>query len=75
MSSLPARLAALTATAAIALAACGQKGPLYLPDRSGTVITKPAPASAPVTAPTTSQPGPAPTPVAPDKDKQQTPPQ
>jgi len=24
------------------MAACGQKGPLYLPDKGGTVVTKPA---------------------------------
>ena len=25
-----------------ALGACGQKGPLYLPDKAGEVVTKPA---------------------------------
>jgi predicted small lipoprotein YifL len=35
-------------------AACGQKGPLYLPPRNGTVVTRPAgsgPAAAPAPAP------------------------
>ncbi len=42
------------------LSGCGQKGPLYLPPRNGTVITRPA-------APT-----PAPTDAAQDKDKDKT---
>jgi len=32
----------LMATALLALAGCGQKGPLYLPDSSGEVVTRPA---------------------------------
>jgi predicted small lipoprotein YifL len=32
----------LTASAALAAAACGQKGPLYLPDHNGSVVTRPA---------------------------------
>jgi predicted small lipoprotein YifL len=33
----------LTTVAPLALtAACGQKGPLYLPPRNGTVVTRPA---------------------------------
>ena len=33
----------LTAVLPLALtAACGQKGPLYLPPRNGTVVTRPA---------------------------------
>jgi predicted small lipoprotein YifL len=35
------RIAFLTAAAAL-LAACGQTGPLYLPDRGGDVVTRPA---------------------------------
>ena len=33
----------------IGIAACGQKGPLYLPDKGGEVVTRPAgePAKAP----------------------------
>jgi predicted small lipoprotein YifL len=40
------RVAAVVAFAALGLAGCGQKGPLYLPDKNGTVVT-----SAPATAP------------------------
>lgn len=29
------------ALAALLLAACGQKGPLYLPDQTGEVVTRP----------------------------------
>jgi predicted small lipoprotein YifL len=43
------RAAALSLTAVILLlAACGQKGPLYLPDKHPAVVTSaPAPAAAP----------------------------
>jgi predicted small lipoprotein YifL len=40
-------------------AACGQKGPLYLPPRNGTVVTRPAgpgPAPAPAPAPESTTP-------------------
>jgi len=49
---------------ALLLVACGQKGPLVLPDRdtSGVVIRAPAPAS---TAPAAPAPAPAPTPAPP----------
>ena len=30
------------ACAVLAAAACGQKGPLYLPDQNGSVVTRPA---------------------------------
>jgi predicted small lipoprotein YifL len=40
------------ALSALLLAACGQKGALYLPDRNAKVITRPAPAATP--APTTA---------------------
>jgi len=65
------------------LAACGQKGPLYLPDR-GTVITRPAGSAAPGTAPTQGQktttppPSSAPAPsdqASPNQSSQGTPPQ
>ncbi len=39
----------------VTLAACGQKGPLYLPDEGGEVVTRPAgqtQSPAPETAPT-----------------------
>ena len=32
----------LIAGAALTAAACGQKGPLYLPEHTGTVVTRPA---------------------------------
>jgi predicted small lipoprotein YifL len=32
---------ALTGAAGMLLAACGQKGPLYLPDQGGEVVTRP----------------------------------
>jgi predicted small lipoprotein YifL len=42
------RAAAALATAAVALlAACGQKGPLYLPEKGGTVVTSGSSAPAP----------------------------
>ncbi len=71
-------LAALTA---LAVGGCGQKGPLYLPDKGGRVVTRapaapqapPAPgATAPAAAPPANE-----TPAAPaapkptDKDKDQ----
>lgn len=34
--------AAFVLAAVVSLAACGQKGPLYLPDEGGEVITRPA---------------------------------
>jgi predicted small lipoprotein YifL len=43
MSDKPIMLAAIVALALGALAACGQKGPLYLPDTAGEVVTRPAP--------------------------------
>jgi predicted small lipoprotein YifL len=51
------RTAALLAAAALLLlSACGQKGPLYLPDAKGAVVTSaPAPAT-PAPPPATPQP-------------------
>ena len=40
--------------ATLALAGCGQKGPLYLPEKGGTVVT--APATAPPAPPAPGQP-------------------
>ena len=57
----------IASVAALLVSACGQKGPLYLPDKGGKVVT-----SAPAT--TEAQPAPAVTPatVKPtDKDKDQ----
>lgn len=52
-----------------ALTACGQKGPLYLPDKGGKVVTS-APAAAPQTQPAPASPA---TPKPTDKDKDQDP--
>jgi predicted small lipoprotein YifL len=38
---------ALLAVAGLALAGCGVKGPLYLPEKSGEVVIRPAPTSTP----------------------------
>ena len=62
------------------LAACGQKGPLYLPDKARDVVTRPAGSQTPPEksqAPNTpgtvdspeSPPNPAPEVTAPDEDK------
>jgi predicted small lipoprotein YifL len=45
--------AAVAAT--LALAGCGQKGPLYLPEKPGTVVTSPA-ATPPAPPPAPGQP-------------------
>jgi predicted small lipoprotein YifL len=50
----PALIAALLLGAL--LGGCGQKGPLYLPDKGGKVATPPPPASG--SAPAQSAPGP-----------------
>lgn len=61
------------ASLALVLAACGQKGPLYLPDSTqGEVITRPTqtPADAPVEAPDAPAPEVTSSEVTdPDKDK------
>jgi predicted small lipoprotein YifL len=44
------------------LAACGQKGPLYLPDKTGTVITRPAPSADPPASEAPTAPSTTPTP-------------
>jgi predicted small lipoprotein YifL len=36
------------------LAGCGQRGPLYMPDRNARVVTRPAAASAPSSAPSSA---------------------
>ena len=59
------QLAAAAAIAAsLLLCGCGQKGPLYLPEKSGTVVTTPAPGPppAPVTSGQPPEPAPAPQP-------------
>jgi predicted small lipoprotein YifL len=45
----------LVAAATLLLAACGQKGPLYLPDHKPAVVTAPAP---PATTPASPAPAP-----------------
>lgn len=53
------RRAWLTLLFPLGLAACGQKGPLHLPDEGGTVITRPAaPEAAPAPAPGETSSGP-----------------
>jgi predicted small lipoprotein YifL len=48
--------ACAAASAALALSACGQKGPLYLPEKGGAVVTSPA-ATAPAPPPPPNAPG------------------
>ena len=38
---------ALGVALAVALSACGQKGPLYLPEKTGEVVTRPTPTPVP----------------------------
>ena len=69
----------LLALAVLAAAGCGQKGPLYLPDKSARAVTAPAPAATPALAETpadASQPAATPAPKRDDKDQdsQQQPP-
>jgi predicted small lipoprotein YifL len=52
-----ARPALIAAGAALVAAGCGQKGPLYLPDKNAAVVTSPAaPSAPPGTAPKKSDP-------------------
>jgi predicted small lipoprotein YifL len=71
---------ALAASAALVLAGCGQKGPLYLPGKGGTVVTAPAEAPPPPAPQPQSTPGPppeapagSPPPKKPDTDEDQKP--
>jgi predicted small lipoprotein YifL len=65
----------LLALAVLAAAGCGQKGPLYLPDKNAKVVTTPAPAETPADA-DASQPAATAAPKRDDKDQdsQQPPP-
>jgi len=61
------------AAACVAAAGCGQKGPLYLPDKNASVVTRPAGAT---TSAPAAQPAPpansgtaAPAPAKPPQDK------
>ena len=59
--------------AALAAGGCGQKGPLYLPDKAGKVVTNAPPAPAPATpsaAPPEAAPA-APAPKPTDKNQDQ----
>jgi predicted small lipoprotein YifL len=52
------------------LAACGQKGPLYMPDQGGEVVTRPAgQTQSPETAPTPGTQTPPDTTTKPDDEK------
>ncbi|MGD9598017.1 MAG: lipoprotein [Steroidobacteraceae bacterium] len=64
MTRRASRILAVAAAGA-ALAACGQKGPLYLPD-SGNVVVRPTPAATPAPAPDAM-------PAPEDKDRKKTP--
>jgi predicted small lipoprotein YifL len=57
-----AAAAALTVSAGLLLGGCGQKGPLYLPEKRGTAVTSPPSPPAPVPAGQPQQPSPAPQP-------------
>lgn len=61
-----ARTAATVIAVALALAGCGLKGPLYLPEKPGPVTTRPGPESATPPATDPAEPSPA---VPSDKDE------
>jgi predicted small lipoprotein YifL len=66
----------LAAALALAVAGCGQKGPLYLPDKGGTVVTTPpqsAPGQPPQSAPQPPQSAPQPPQSAPAQPPQSAP--
>jgi len=71
------RVVVIGAAAAV-LAACGQKGPLYLPDKGGEVVTRPAAAApnpqSPETAPQPSTQPSDSTATKPETDKKNSPP-
>jgi predicted small lipoprotein YifL len=50
------RLLGLMACAVVVIAGCGQRGPLYLPDRNVRVVTRPATVSAPESSAPSSAP-------------------
>jgi hypothetical protein len=57
MTAAAQRVAAgLAMSVALALAGCGQKGPLYLPEKGGAVVTSPA-ATPPAPPPAPNAPG------------------
>jgi predicted small lipoprotein YifL len=61
------RTALGAALAALLLAGCGQKGPLYLPDQTGEVVTRPTQ--------TPDRPPAEPPPPKDEDDERETPPQ
>lgn len=71
MKRASATTAAVAATLGFgfALAGCGQKGPLYLPDE-GNVVIRPVPQSDAPPPPTQDAPG---TPTVPDESRKTTP--
>lgn len=76
MADKPA-LFAITVLMACALTACGQKGPLYLPEAPTEVVTRPAATPPPSPAPEVTAPEetpPADQPEDPKKDKKSAPP-
>jgi len=56
------RGAALAAAAALTLVGCGQKGPLYLPEKGGAAVTAPAETPPPPATPPGQPPRPSPAP-------------
>jgi predicted small lipoprotein YifL len=67
MSATPARFArtvwpllGLTACTLLGVAGCGQRGPLYMPDRNARVVTRPAANAADSSAAAASAPSSAP---------------
>jgi predicted small lipoprotein YifL len=60
------RPASLALAPLLLLASCGQKGPLYMPDAGGEVITRPMAPVATDAAPTAPADGPAATAAAPE---------
>jgi predicted small lipoprotein YifL len=72
----------LLAVTTLAAGGCGQKGPLYLPDKVGKVVTsapaapqaQPAPTTPATAPPTGAAPAVAPTPKPTDKDQDSQPP-
>lgn len=59
---LRSALTAASLLAALGAAGCGQKGPLYLPDEAGEVVTRPTQTPAPNPAAPDSSAPPTPTP-------------
>jgi predicted small lipoprotein YifL len=72
MAMAAGKFAVLMAAVAVALAGCGQKGPLYLPDKGGEVVTRPGGGQAQQPAPPGTQTQPAGTATQPsDTDSEQ----